>query len=62
MYQSRSKARHCKDHEKFDGSCGDCRFARLVQIDQEENSAPMGRNGGTACDTKKGPCNCGAWH
>jgi hypothetical protein len=24
--------------------------------------APVGQNGGRACDVKTGPCSCGAWH
>jgi hypothetical protein len=32
----------------------------LMQAHQDY--APVGRNGGVACDTTEGPCSCGSWH
>lgn len=32
----------------------------LMQAHSE--NAPLGKNGGTACDVTSGPCACGAWH
>lgn len=40
----------------------DANIRRLVEADQYERDAPMGRNGGVACDVRRGPCACGAWH
>lgn len=37
-------------------------IAKLKTADEFERTAPLGRNGGVACDTRSGPCACGAWH
>jgi len=34
----------------------------LLLIDAHSEHAPLGRNGGVACDVLSGPCSCGAWH
>lgn len=31
-------------------------------VDAHQEYAPVGRNGGRACDVTSGPCACGAWH
>lgn len=33
---------HCKSHDKFTAGCGNCRMARLVQMDGEETVFPSG--------------------
>lgn len=37
-------------------------LAGLVHAEMALEDAPLGRNGGVACDAGRGPCNCGAWH
>jgi hypothetical protein len=34
----------------------------LRLIEAHGQYAPVGRNGGRACDVLDGPCSCGAWH
>lgn len=31
-------------------------------LNAHDQYAPIGRNGGQACDVTAGPCACGAWH
>lgn len=31
-------------------------------VEAHSTAAPLGRNGGIACDVTDGPCACGAWH
>lgn len=35
---------------------------RIVHIEKAEVQNAVGTNGGRLCDTRSGPCSCGAWH
>lgn len=41
-----------------DGKCPVCRG----EADKVQGHRNYGSNGGTRCDTFRGPCSCGAWH
>lgn len=45
---------HCKDHEEFTRGCSNCRFAKLVQMDQTETVYP----GGVATVVPRNECRC----
>ncbi|MDO8494925.1 MAG: hypothetical protein Q7S32_00155 [bacterium] len=34
----------------------------MYLMEAHSKGAPLGRNGGVACDVVSGPCACGAWH
>jgi hypothetical protein len=53
---------HPGDRSQLARGCGGCNIRRLVLADRREAEAPLGRNGGRACSTRIGPCDCGAWH
>jgi hypothetical protein len=35
---------------------------RIVHSERAERENAVGTNGGRLCDTRSGPCSCGAWH
>lgn len=35
---------------------------RIVEAERRERENAVGSNGGRLCDTRSGPCSCGAWH
>lgn len=35
---------------------------KVVDAEKQEKENAVGRNGGRLCDTRRGPCSCGAWH
>lgn len=56
--------KHKHDFDALSSCCWDPHLGALDLGLMEEHSkgAPLGRNGGVACDVSRGPCACGAWH
>lgn len=53
---------HHEDLNSLNRCCmvGDALDMALAEAHEEY--APVGYNGGRACDVRSGPCSCGAWH
>lgn len=68
IYQVR--LRSIKDHPEFHKhdfmNLQSCCYHRgaidLGLMEAHSQFVDMGSNGGVPCDTRRGPCNCGAWH
>lgn len=55
--------RHRHSFESLQRCCTTAEGAiDLSLMEAHETHAPLGRNGGRACDVSSGPCSCGAWH
>jgi hypothetical protein len=54
--------RHRHDFNGLTDCCTINGTVDLSLIDAHSSAAPLGRNGGVACDVTSGPCACGAWH
>lgn len=35
---------------------------KIVHAERAEKENAVGTNGGRLCNTRSGPCSCGAWH
>lgn len=54
--------RHRHDFEALQRCCTVDGALDLGLLEAHSAAAPLGRNGGRACDVTSGPCSCGAWH
>lgn len=54
--------RHRHDFEGLQRCCFVDGAIDTLLMDAHSANAPLGRNGGVACDVTSGPCACGAWH
>ena len=54
--------RHAHDIDGLAACCTIGGAIDLALMDAHSRLAPLGRNGGVACDVTRGPCACGAWH
>ena len=54
--------RHRHDFDSLQRCCTVDGALDLSIMEAHSAAAPLGRNGGRACDVTAGPCSCGAWH
>jgi hypothetical protein len=53
---------HHHDYDRLLSCCMVDGALDTLLMQAHQDYAPIGYNGGKACDTTDGPCSCGAWH